>query len=332
MGNVIWLEQDGKLLPYTEEDLISLGIDSPKPEVGACFKVNDYLALPMNDAPSLIGDGFLAEASKMMLYGEPKIGKSGLVQQMCFDLANGNNFLDMSVPRAVRTYYLQLEISPAFFKDRLATTKRKSDNLWVETSMKPVYLNHNSGVEFLKQRLDAIHPEVVVIDPLYKVFLGDILSAKDAESFTHTMDEVIDEYGITLVIVHHSRKSGENDHGVLQEGLGTIVWTAWFESIVRLKKSGPDLVYLEAELRNSKREFEGTRLRLNRELFCFERDVFKSTEDLTLRIMRVLTTPLTSGKIAALTYSTRTKVDESLKSLAEGGLVKRDSGGNWYRV
>lgn len=268
----------------------------------------------------------------MMIYGEPKLGKSGLVQQMCFDVSTGKCFLDMPVRRPVKTYYLQLEISPAFFKGRLLDTKRRSDNLYVETSLKPVYLNHPTGIKFMRDRIEAIHPEVVVVDPLYKVFLGDILSAKDAETFTHAIDEIIDDYGVTFVIIHHSRKTSDSDHGVLQEGLGSIVWTAWFESIVRMKKAGPDLVLMEAELRNSKREFDGIKLRLVRERFCFERAMFHSPQDLSMTILKCLTTPLTSGKLMGLTNSPRAKVDETLKMLESGGLVSRDSGGNWSRV
>jgi hypothetical protein len=71
---------------------------------------------------------------------------------------------------------------------------------------------------------------VLVIDPAYKVFGGDIESSKSVMKGFETLDRLIAKTGVSIILTHHHRKSqvsGGKDIVDADSIAGSFLWTGW---------------------------------------------------------------------------------------------------------
>lgn len=78
----------------------------------------DYLALPREDQTYLI-DSLLPTGGSMVLYGDPKVGKSYAALQLACCLTSGTDWLGFRVPQSVPTAYVQLDTPRSLWARRV---------------------------------------------------------------------------------------------------------------------------------------------------------------------------------------------------------------------
>ncbi len=152
-------------------------------------------------------NGLLSQGLYLFV-GEPKIGKSFFMLQMAYKVSMGEDFLGFEVPSPGPVFYFALEDTKARLQDRLLEMfgTRPSDNLFLIT--------HASTIEqnLLKQLDDILRnhkdTRLVIIDTLQKT-RGDTSNpynyAADYEAMGK-LKSIADEYQISLIVVHHTRK------------------------------------------------------------------------------------------------------------------------------
>lgn len=159
--------------------------------------------------PAVI-DGLLPVGT-YLLAGAPKIGKSFLVLQMAYQVSMGAPFLGFS-SRQGTVLYLALEDTCERLQKRLAQmTEQDSEHLILSVFSETL----NEGLterlsDFWSEHTDTV---LIIIDTLQRVRSR----TPDGGSYAADYDtlarlkEFSDTFGVTVLIVHHTRKEGAED-------------------------------------------------------------------------------------------------------------------------
>jgi len=225
----IWLEtEEGTIesIPYqdlSEQDRLKFW----RPTGKFSYSASSFLNLPLPEVPFYLKD-WLPEQGKAELYGQAKAGKSFLCLQLARCIGAGEPFLGIPT-RQGKVLYLQFELGTGVLQWRMRQTGMVYDNVYVGTTF-AMKLDKKVGQDVLKAELDAIEPKVLILDPFYKILSGDENVAQDVEVIIDFLDEMIDAYGISVLIAHHSGKD------MSRGGRGSSVLEGWVESYIEMKK------------------------------------------------------------------------------------------------
>src|SRR5690606_13309590 len=84
----------------------------------------------------------------------------------------------------------------------------------------------------LEKAIKTLDPVLIILDPLYLMFDGDVNSAKDLNPVLNWLLRMKNDYGIGVMVIHHMNKGG-NRSGVVRGGqrmLGSTTLHGWVES------------------------------------------------------------------------------------------------------
>ncbi len=239
----------------------------------------------------IVGSGILHEKTKMIIYGRYKHLKSMLGLDMAFALASGNSWVGFSTrPEGSRVLYVQLEISYDLFRLRLEKTwKGRQDHqqlmdhenlrFWTQHFLK---LDQSAGMHMLDHYVEQHKPDVLVIDPLYKVLSGNMLLGIDVQKVLDNLDMMISKHGLSVVIIAHTRK------GIMDMGewgsddlIGSSILSAWADTVIKVEKRGDDRLAVKFDVvRHAEVELEQQEVMFNRETLEFNLvELVKPAED-----------------------------------------------------
>mgnify|MGYP004704099839 FL=1 len=169
----------------------------------------------------VIVEGMLP-AGTYILAGTPKIGKSFLMTQLCWSVAEGIPFLGLATRKST-VLYLALEDTQERLQSRLA---RMFGTDWAGSEFHLLFQIDQQGDVLIQQFQDFIleHPDtrLIVIDTLQRVRESD----GSSYSYSHDYETILplktfaDAYDIALIVVHHTRKN-EGDDNLFNQISGT---------------------------------------------------------------------------------------------------------------
>ena len=110
--------------------------------------------------------------------------------------------------RPQRVLYIQEEIGPRSYQIRLEkiiSFYKKSDTFWHLSSTSFTF-EDNVLIVKLKSFILQNKIDIVIFDPLYKIHARRENDPTEMAQLFHTMDRLINECGISVIIVHHLRK------------------------------------------------------------------------------------------------------------------------------
>ena len=159
--------------------------------------------------PAVI-DGLLT-AGTYLLAGAPKIGKSFLVLQMAYQVSMGAPFLGFS-SRQGTVLYLALEDTCERLQKRLAQmTEQDSEHLILSVFSETLDEGLTERLsDFWSEHTDTV---LIIIDTLQRVrgrTPDNGSYAADYDTLAR-LKEFSDTYGVTVLVVHHTRKEGAED-------------------------------------------------------------------------------------------------------------------------
>ena len=177
-------------------------------------------------------DSILAVGTTI-LAAAPKIGKSWMALSLAICLATGTDFLGHAVKRC-GVLYLALEDSMSRLKDRMNKVLKgqPAPEQFYFATMAPTL--EGGLIDSLEQHIDK-HPEteLVIIDTLQKV-RGQSSPKESAYANDYaqlgTLKSFADRHGISLLIIHHTRKQADSDvHAMISGTFGIMgsVDTSW---------------------------------------------------------------------------------------------------------
>ena len=203
------------------------------------MELSDFLTYtPVLPTP-VIGSGLLYTGSRAIIYGKYKSLKSMLAMWCALKISRGERWLSYDTV-ASDVMYLQLEIPNPMLQSRLikmisglpSTLSRHKMWIWTEPTIK---LDMEAGYGKLDDMLTKYKPKVLIIDPIYKVVSGDLLSTQHIQKFVDWVDTLVDKHQISVILVHHTRKGAYEDWGS-DDMLGSVIFSAWADTIMKIER------------------------------------------------------------------------------------------------
>lgn len=159
-----------------------------------------------------------------ILSGDPKIGKSWMVLDMCLSVAKGNDFLGRKTEQG-QVVYMALEDTFVSLQSRLyELTDEPSENLHIALIANSI----GDGLEDDLRECKKLFPDLkmVVIDTLQKI--RSTIDTKYGADYRElsVLKGIADQLGIAIVLVHHNRKAHDSNPNNLISGTNGIAGCA----------------------------------------------------------------------------------------------------------
>lgn len=194
--------------------------------------------------PALI-DGLLRVGHKMLVSGPSKAGKSFALINLCIAFAEGREWFGFEC-RQSKVMYVNLEL------DGDSCINRFND-IYNALGAEPAHAN-NIDVWNLRGKAEPMGKllpklvrrclkrsvEVVVIDPIYKISVGDENNAGDMAAFANLFDALCDQAGVSVIYCHHHSKGFQGSKRSIDRASGSGVFGRDPDAIL-------DLVELDAD-------------------------------------------------------------------------------------
>ncbi len=241
--------------------------------------LEEMLAWTPNFPPAIIGNGLLYERTKAILYGRYKNMKSMLALDLGFSLSCGEPWIGFDTPpEGTSVLYFQLEIPYQLLRLRVSQSwkyrkvqneKKKPFYFWTEQWLK---LDQDAGLNLMRYQVKKLKPELLIIDPLYKVISGNLLSAFDAQRLIDNVDTLIGEFGVSVLLVSHTPK-GITDMGEWgsDDLIGSSFFSNWADTIIKVERKGGDRLQVKFDIvRHAMEELDPREVMFNRETLTID--------------------------------------------------------------
>jgi len=198
-----------------------------RPIGGFCYEAGAFVHLPLPKVPYYLKD-WLPKQGRLEIYGQPKVGKSYLCMQLARAIGEGESFL--GIPTNVgRVLYVQSELGAEVLQSRFRATGKTYSGVYVGTTFS-MKLDTKAGQGILTRAMEAVLPSVVILDPLYTMMDGDENEAKDMREVTSFLDDLIEWFSCSVVLIHHAGKD------LSKGGRGSNALQAWVDSFVEMRR------------------------------------------------------------------------------------------------
>lgn len=191
-----------------------------------------------------------------ILSGDPKIGKSWMMMDMCLSIAKGEKFLGRRTEKG-HVVYMALEDTFVSLQSRMyELTDEPSDNLQYLLLSNSI----GNGLEEDLQECKRLFPDLklVVIDTLQKVReTVDMKYGTDYKELS-VLKSIADQLEIAIILVHHNRKTHDSNPNNMISGTNGIAGCA--DGLLVLTRNGN-----QAKLNISGRGAPSLELNLSRE-------------------------------------------------------------------
>lgn len=251
--------------------------------------LQDFLKWKPKLPKEIISNGVLYEGGKAIIYGRYKTYKSMLAIWLSYCLIEGKEFLGFKTPtEGTSVLYLQLEISHPLLHER-------AEPMWVNfnasngstPALTPMWvwtvpflkLDTDVGIGQLSKVIQDLTPDLIIIDPLYKVISNKITDPNTIGQLLDRLDVLASQHNFATIIISHPRKPPvglgleSNDYGGTDDLLGAGTFSAWADSVIRVvpKKGVKDVITIKFDtLRHARQEIEDIDVYFERTTLTFQ--------------------------------------------------------------
>jgi len=165
----------------------------------------------------------------------------------------------LRVEKPVRTMLVQVEDHESTVKKRISDFMTSPqfldcdpDNLWIVKRSDFPGFTKEWQTRFMKQAKEW-RADLIILDVLRRIFqgFGDMNSPKDSAAFLEMVDEIREETGAAVVLVHHENKK---DADLMNAAAGSYNFPGWANVVIQFKRKTitPDnrVTHVEIEVDN----------------------------------------------------------------------------------
>ena len=167
-----------------------------------------------------------------------------LATRFALAVSRGEQWLGFDTPKdGIDTLYLQLEIPNPMLQERikkmvdgkpLPKTFKHKLFIWTNHTLK---IDTDEGYKELEAKIELYKPKVLIIDPIYKIVSGDMLSTDYVRKLVDWIDTIVDKYGLSVLMVHHTKKGVQDEAwGNNDDMLGSVIFSAWADTIIKVER------------------------------------------------------------------------------------------------
>lgn len=189
----------------------------------------DVYENPPSLAPDLI-EGVLRQGGKMILTGPSKSRKTWALIQLAAALVTGGKWMESFPCRKSTVLYINMEVDRASFinrinkvTDALQVPRASLSGRLVSWTLRGVRLTQEQYFEYFDELIRELRPGAVIIDPIYKVMLGDENKADVVAALCCCFDRLTEE-GCSVIYAHHTKKGGGAGYDAIDRGSGSGVF------------------------------------------------------------------------------------------------------------
>lgn len=180
--------------------------------------------------------------------GQPKSLKSWTALEIAVSVASGTPCLGrFKVHDRGKVLIYLAEDSLAAVRERLdALSKRHGlaiEDLDIDViTASSMRLDLGRDQIRLQKTVRALSPRLLILDPLVRIHGADENSSAEISSLLAYLRRLQREFGVSLVVVHHVRKSSAPQHAAGQGLRGSGDLHAWSDVALYLKRKGEDVL------------------------------------------------------------------------------------------
>lgn len=242
--------------------------------------VSDALRYPVPEPQWLI-DQIITERSFGLLAGRFKLGKSLIATDLGLSIATGTKFLNkFNVLRRGRVLMVQSDMDPGIVDKRVEYIAHSKEALpdarWVDNetirfqggaadhfqyvTRRSFNFAIESEVDWIVDEIDKQDAELVIFDSLYRMMTGDINSAADMTGVIYVIDQIIDEFGCSVLLIHNNRKASTDpkrrSESPAEDMFGSSMLLNAFDDGMFISGTKEDAVHVHREGRRVADNFE----------------------------------------------------------------------------
>lgn len=194
------------------------------------------LSEALKDPPQLADElieGILRKGHKMLISGPSKAGKSFFLMELAVALANGQKWIGFQC-RKSRVLYINFEIDSAscihrFIDIRAALKERNymdcscNDDLMI-WNLRGHAMPLNEMVPKITAKCKGYNLDVILVDPIYKVLMGDENNASDMGAFCNEFDKIANLLHCSVIYCHHHSKGAQGAKKAMDRASGSGVF------------------------------------------------------------------------------------------------------------
>lgn len=207
-------------------------------ELETLLTLDDFVGRQVEHPPWVLGD-LVAAGERVVVTGYEGLGKSTLLRQFAIAAAAGLHPFTLATCDPVRVLVLDMEnpehlMIQAWQRLREATRRRGrpvvDGRLMIDRRPAGIDLAQTSDRRWLCRRVEMYRPELLVIGPAYKLYVGGDNSREEtlARMVMEQLDQLRASTGCALLIEHHS-PHGESGKRRSVRPYGSTLWQRWPE-------------------------------------------------------------------------------------------------------
>ena len=197
--------------------------------------------------------GLIDIGDKFFIVGPSKVRKSFFTLQMAICIAAGEPFLGWPIYEPKRVVLIQYELREAHYWRRVRRVAGALGITADDLDNRLQIVNARGNPPKIDDM--ATDADIVIVDPLYKLFAAtriDENAATEVGAMLGEVDGVIETSACAALIVHHSAKGRAGDRDAIDRAAGSGVVARDFDGCLTLvpHRKEPDAVVVEPILRN----------------------------------------------------------------------------------
>lgn len=218
----------------------------------------DWLGIEPHEPDQIVVNTFDV-GDKVAIIGGSKLRKTFFLLQLLLSLAAGRGFLAWRITKPRRVFHVQFEIQANHYHRRvrhMAHALRMGptdleDRLQI-LNARGMGLSGIEGIKKIEEIAKSYRPEIISIDPLYKIATGAENNAEDVKTILNAFDELAETTGASIIYVHHDAKGTSGDREIRDRGAGSNVLGRDYDAGITLTPHAyeRDAAVVETLLRN----------------------------------------------------------------------------------
>lgn len=247
---------------FSEEDYAELAAEFAAERARAslgkpkAYSASYWLTQPVVPSEPIL-EGLFDKGDKVMIIGKSKTRKSFFALQLAFCIAGQRKFLTQNTYKK-KVLMVQFEIKENNYHARCKMMAEKLivdiehlDNL-VIVNARGATSNSQELQELLISYVNDIKPEVIFLDPLYKILDGDESKIEDVKPTLKFFDSLAEKKDAAIIVIHHDKKGHAGDQDTTDRGSGSGIFGRDADCGITLTehKDQDDVIVIEAYIRN----------------------------------------------------------------------------------